>query len=203
MKVPVRTAGKANAVVWTADKTLQRNYVIAYDSSERAFTVTDFSTCVLGDDGTYAPLPPAALTAYADRFSFSAQPGERLAVVYAGTDTDGFSAREKFDERYFADLSAEETALFSQCDLGGSVLVVLVPKYAGTVISVTETATFGDALISGDEAGRFDDGMPVYLRCDWNGAYDISVYFEGEGGFFRVDENMLDACKNAQKGYIY
>jgi len=53
MQVPHRYPGRASAVIWVADKSLQRNYMIAYDRRARAFYVKGFITLRLGEDGVY------------------------------------------------------------------------------------------------------------------------------------------------------
>jgi len=53
MQVPNRFPGKASAVIWTGDKSIQRNYIIAYDRKAKSFYVEDFITLWLGKDGVY------------------------------------------------------------------------------------------------------------------------------------------------------
>ena len=53
MEVPQRSAGQAQAVLWVADKSIQRNFTIAYDKNTKRFYVKDFITLHLGEDGVY------------------------------------------------------------------------------------------------------------------------------------------------------
>lgn len=53
MQVPHRYSGKAGAVLWVADKSIQRNYLIAYDKKTKTFYVISFTTLRLGEDGVY------------------------------------------------------------------------------------------------------------------------------------------------------
>ena len=53
MQVPHRYPGKANAVVWVADESIQRNFLIAYNKESMVFYVESFTTLVLGEDGSY------------------------------------------------------------------------------------------------------------------------------------------------------
>lgn len=53
MEVPHRLPGKASAVIWVSDKSIQRNFTIAYDKKEKTFYVESYITLVLGEDGVY------------------------------------------------------------------------------------------------------------------------------------------------------
>ncbi len=48
-----RYPGKANAVLWTRDESIQRNYSILYDKKLKSFYVNSFTTSVKGEDGVY------------------------------------------------------------------------------------------------------------------------------------------------------
>ncbi len=58
MEVPHRSSGRAHAVIWVEDKSIQRNVVIAYDKGARCFYVESFSTLQLGEDGSYRQVQP-------------------------------------------------------------------------------------------------------------------------------------------------
>lgn len=53
MQVPQRSSGRALAVLWVPDKSIQRNFIVAYDKKENAFYVKSYITLVRGEDGTY------------------------------------------------------------------------------------------------------------------------------------------------------
>ncbi len=53
MQVPHRYPGRAGAVVWVADQSIQRNFNIVYDKKEKTFYVESYITLRLGEDGTY------------------------------------------------------------------------------------------------------------------------------------------------------
>lgn len=53
MEVSIRVSGRAGAVLWVPDKSIQRNYMIAYDRKEKAFYVSEYSTSVRMEDGSY------------------------------------------------------------------------------------------------------------------------------------------------------
>lgn len=203
MEVPIRYRGKAGAVLWTQDKAVQRNYAITYDRKAKAFVVESVTTSVRSEDGGYSIMQPAPLTEYADRFGFSDSISERVAFVYVGNKTTTPSAMSEFEQNYFADLSDEALSQFELCDLGGKEMVLLVPKYQGTSIRITVVEYSGDALVTGEEIARFENNNPIYLLCEWNGSYDIQIFFAGSGGFIHAYDAVLEACKQAENGYIY
>ena len=53
MQVPHRYPGRASAVIWVPDKSVQRNFTIAYDKKAKTFHVESFITLWLGEDGVY------------------------------------------------------------------------------------------------------------------------------------------------------
>lgn len=53
MQVPQRSRGRAAAVLWVKDKSIQRNFTLAYDKEEKSFYVEDYITLELGEDGVY------------------------------------------------------------------------------------------------------------------------------------------------------
>lgn len=50
--------GRALAVLWIEDKSIQRNFVINYDRQTRTFQVAAYETLVLGEDNTYRKKQP-------------------------------------------------------------------------------------------------------------------------------------------------
>lgn len=58
MEIPHRYSGKAGAVLWVPDKSIQRNYLIAYDKKTKTFYVISFTTRQLGEDGSYREVQP-------------------------------------------------------------------------------------------------------------------------------------------------
>ena len=58
MEIPHRYSGKAGAVIWVEDKSIQRNYLIAYDKKTKTFYVASFSTSLRGEDGVYREVQP-------------------------------------------------------------------------------------------------------------------------------------------------
>ena len=53
MEVPQRSPGRATAIVWVADKSIQRNFTVRYDKQEKTFYVESFITLLRGEDGVY------------------------------------------------------------------------------------------------------------------------------------------------------
>jgi hypothetical protein len=58
MQVPHRYPGKAGAVLWVPDMSIQRNFRIAYDRKAKAFYVAGYETLKLGEDGSYRKVDP-------------------------------------------------------------------------------------------------------------------------------------------------
>jgi hypothetical protein len=53
MQVPHRSPGRASAVIWVEDKSIQRNFAVVYDKKAKTFYVENFITLRLGEDGVY------------------------------------------------------------------------------------------------------------------------------------------------------
>ncbi len=53
MEVPQRGYGKAKAVLWIPDKSIQRNYSIAWDAETKQFYVLDYITLERNEDKSY------------------------------------------------------------------------------------------------------------------------------------------------------
>ncbi|HOR87016.1 MAG TPA: hypothetical protein PLL98_11105 [Bacillota bacterium] len=53
MHVPHRFPGRAGAVLWVPDKSIQRNYSIFYDKKKKCFYVKSYATFIRGEDGVY------------------------------------------------------------------------------------------------------------------------------------------------------
>lgn len=53
MQVPHRSPGRAAAVIWVEDKSIQRNFTVVYDRTVKTFYVESFITLRLGEDGAY------------------------------------------------------------------------------------------------------------------------------------------------------
>jgi hypothetical protein len=58
MLVPHRSPGRAAAVLWVPDKSIQRNFIVAYDKKEKTFYVKSYITLVRGEDGVYRDEQP-------------------------------------------------------------------------------------------------------------------------------------------------
>lgn len=58
MEVPQRSPGRAAAVLWVPDKSIQRNFIVAYDKKEKTFYVKSYITLVRGEDGVYRDEQP-------------------------------------------------------------------------------------------------------------------------------------------------
>ena len=52
-QIPHQYPGKAGAVAWVEDKSIQINYLIAYDRSTKTFYVSSYSMYHLDEDGVY------------------------------------------------------------------------------------------------------------------------------------------------------
>ena len=53
MEVPHRLHGKASAVLWVSDKSIQRNFTVKYDEEEKSFYIESYITLLRGEDGVY------------------------------------------------------------------------------------------------------------------------------------------------------
>lgn len=53
MQVPHRSPGRASAVIWAEDKSIQRNFTVVYNRTVKTFYVESFTTLFLGEDGVY------------------------------------------------------------------------------------------------------------------------------------------------------
>jgi len=53
MEVPQRSPGRAAAILWVADKSIQRNFTVKYDKEGKFFFVESYITLVRGEDGAY------------------------------------------------------------------------------------------------------------------------------------------------------
>lgn len=53
MEVPQRSPGRAAAILWVADKSIQRNFTVRYDKAEEVFYVESYITLLRGEDGVY------------------------------------------------------------------------------------------------------------------------------------------------------
>lgn len=53
LEVPQRSPGRAGAILWVVDKSVQRNFTIKYDKGKKTFYVESYITLVRGEDGTY------------------------------------------------------------------------------------------------------------------------------------------------------
>ncbi|MDD4796161.1 MAG: hypothetical protein PHO66_00130 [Eubacteriales bacterium] len=53
MQVPHRSPGRAHAVIWTPDKSIQRNFIVGYDKKTDTFYVESYMTLVRAEDGCY------------------------------------------------------------------------------------------------------------------------------------------------------
>ncbi len=51
MEVPQRSPGRAAAILWIADKSIQRNFTVKYDRGVKTFYVESYITLLLGEDG--------------------------------------------------------------------------------------------------------------------------------------------------------
>ncbi len=53
MEVPQRSPGRAAVVLWVPDKSIQRNFIVAYDKKEKTFYIKSYITLVRNEDGVY------------------------------------------------------------------------------------------------------------------------------------------------------
>ena len=53
MEVPQRSHGKASAVLWVSDKSIQRNFTVKYDEEQKSFYIESHITLLRGEDGVY------------------------------------------------------------------------------------------------------------------------------------------------------
>lgn len=200
MEVPMRSSGSAGAVLWTADGEIQRNYTLKYDKATRAFAVTGFTTSRRGADGSYYPVPndpSLVLTEFAPCFDFSDDLGQQYLLLYAGEGDDLTALRTTFESEKLPAMTAEQLADFEVCDLGGDTLILLVPRYRGLSVWVSEIEHQGDMMLTGAEVAHFGD-KPVYIYCSFSDKlpkYEIHVSFDEMGEFFLTREALLESMK--------
>lgn len=202
MQIPMRSAGKASSVLWTEDKTIQRNYALAYDTKARAFTVSSCSTSRLSKEGTYYPAPndlTLTFTEYAVYFDFPSDFGQQYLLVYVGEGDNLLELRTAFEAEAPSQISAETLTSFEMCDLGGNTLVLFVPRYEGTAVWINEIEHQGDMMKSGAEVTRFGD-EPFYIYCDFDDKlpdYEIHIALQnGNEHFFTTREQLLKRFKD-------
>ena len=201
MEVPMRSAGKVGAMLWTEDETTQRNYELAYDRQTRCFVVSSYTTSQLSKDGSYVPIPndlTLTFTEYASYFNFPSDFGNQYLLVYAGKGDSLDELRATFEAETSAKISAETLASFAMCDLGGDTLVLFVPRYEGMTVWINEIEHQGDLMISGAEVARFED-KPFYVYCDFDDKlpdYEIHMSLNGQKQFFTTREQLVESIKD-------
>ena len=201
MEVPMRAAGKAGAVLWTKDETIQRNYMLAYDGDARAFVVSSFTSNRLSESGTYSPVPndlSLTFSEYAPCFDFSDDFNQQYLLLYAGEGKDFNELRTAFEAEMSADINADMLAAFEVCDLGGDTLVLLVPRYRGMTVWVNALEHEGDLMKSGAELYRSGD-EPFYIYCDFDDklpGYEIHTSLNGQEQFFTTREQLVESIKD-------
>lgn len=202
MQIPMRSAGKASAVLWTEDKTIQRNYALAYDTKARAFTVSSCSTSRLSKEGTYYPVPndlTLTFTEYAPFFDFPSDFGQQYLLVYVGEGDNLLELRTTFEAEKLTAVKPNVLAAFAACDLGGDTLVLFVPRYEGTAVWINEIEYQGDMMKSGAEVARYGD-EPFYIYCDFDDKlpdYEIHIALQnGKEHFFTTREQLLKRFKD-------
>lgn len=201
MSVPTRYAGKALAVVESADGVWQRGYVISYDKIARGFVATlDYEK-----RPDHAPMRYSAkkdenseqLSSF--YFDFSDNREAEYLLLYAGEGADLGALRAAFEREHLQDFPDEVRASFEVCDLGGNTLILLVPHYEDTAVWINKIEVAGDALVSGDEIARFEDSMPVYIYCRFGDRLpgcEIHVSQDGAESFFTANEALLKSIKS-------
>lgn len=88
-----------------------------------------------------AARPP--LTVYAPYFDFPEDPEPFYLLLYAGSGGSFSDLRTAFERGRLSDIDRVLRSDFAVCDLGGDDLILVVPRYAGT--SVTVRTVFSDA----------------------------------------------------------
>lgn len=198
MEVPARYAGGANAVLWTEDQKIQRNYSLAYDRHEKSFVVLSFTTSRRAENGGYYTVPndlTLTFTEYAEVFAFSSDFSQKYLLLYAGQGGELSEMRATFEREHLSDFDKEQLSAFKECDLGGETLILLVPRYAGSAVWVKEILYRGDRLESGAELARFG-ADPVYILCDLDDdlpEYEIHISAGEQSEFFLTRESTIAA----------
>ncbi len=57
MEVPHRYRGRAHALLWVPDESIQRNFTVVYDRESKSFQVEGYITLICGEDGVYREEP--------------------------------------------------------------------------------------------------------------------------------------------------
>lgn len=197
MEVPTRLSGKATVVIWTEDKTLQRNYTVEYDYKTQIFVVAEFTTSILGKDGSYSFVPndrTLVFTKFEKYFQFSDDFNEQYLAIYVGKGGTLKELRDQFEKEKLTGVRMEQLLEFKECDLGGDTLILLVPRYKGLSVWINEVLHHGGHRIEeGRELARFGD-EPVYIFCEFDNkipSYEIHVSFDDLGSSFLTREDFI------------
>lgn len=196
MEVPIRFTGKAGAVLQSKDKKIQRNYWIEYDAKLRTFVVAKCTTSHLCKHKTYSASDNGnfVVTEYAEHFNFSDDDNEHYLIVYVGRGKKISELRTRFESEKLKNISLNQLAEFEECDLGGDVMILIVPRYKGLSVWINElNHTHGEHMESGKELARFGD-KPVYLFCKFaekRADYEVHISFDGLGQSFLTSESLL------------
>lgn len=202
MLVPMRLLGKANIVICTKDKTLMRNYAVAYDWKTRSFAVTHIMTRRLCENGEYKSVPndlTLAFTEYAELPPFYSDSDASYLLFYCGEGSNLSEIRKHFESERLHSISDKELSEFEICDLKGGTLILLVPRYKGLSVWINEIEYSDCAAASGKEAARFTD-KPVYIFCDFDDKlpqYEIHIAFDTDGEFFLTRKELADRLRKA------
>lgn len=201
MQVPKRFSGKADAVLWAEDKTIQRNYSLTYDKKQHAFQVSDYTTSRREADGSYSLTADdlsLTLTEYAGWLDKPGNPNRAENLFFVGQGSDLAELRAQFEAEKLSFLSTEQLAEVEECDLGGDTLLLFIPRFEGVSVWLCQTIyTHGDHIEQGEELARFE-GKPVYILCDFDDKmpkHEIHVSFNGRNYFFRTFDSLLNDLK--------
>lgn len=189
---------QTEVMVFTADKTVRRQYILKYNNEVKDFQVSSFYTSQLTPDGkNYYYLPndnQLVLTTEASLFPFTSDDNQFYLVQYVGSGNSIESLRTTYE----AGLPTNSTTFdFNICDLGGPELILVVPRYASSTIWINELQHQSDVMSSGKQIEEYDD-KPLYIFCDFDDKlpdYEIHVAYNRRTEYFVTFTTWLDKVK--------
>jgi hypothetical protein len=189
---------QTEVMVFTADKTIRRQYTLKYNNEAKDFQVFTFYTSQLTPDGkSYYYLPndnQLALTVEAPLFPFTSDDNQFYLVQYVGSGNSIESLRTTYE----AGLPTNNITFdFNVCDLGGPELILVVPRYVSSTICINELQHHSDVMSPGKQIGEYDD-KPLYIFCSFDDKlpdYEIHVAYNRRTEYFVTFNAWLNKVK--------
>lgn len=137
-------------------------------------------------------------TVYAPCFDFSEDPEPFYLVLYAGSGSSFSDLRTAFESERLSDLDSTLRSDFEVCDLGGDDLILVVPRYAGTSVTVREILYKGSHRMESGAVLASSEDRPMYVFCDFDPdlpSYEVHIQSGQRGHFFQTRQSILERMK--------